>query len=132
MNVMSPMANLSPAKSEPMVWVEGGSFLMGSDRHYPAESPAHGVSVSGFYQPHSKVAQSCCGGLNPKGGKPESSYDPRIANGRIPRKIMKGGSYLCAPNYCQRYRPGARMGQPIDTSTCHLGFRCIQRKEKRS
>ncbi len=40
---------------------------------------------------------------------------------------MKGGSYLCAPNYCRRYRPAARMAQPIDTSTCHLGFRCIIR-----
>ena len=40
---------------------------------------------------------------------------------------MKGGSYLCAPNYCRRYRPAARMAQPIDTSTCHLGFRCIVR-----
>jgi formylglycine-generating enzyme required for sulfatase activity len=38
---------------------------------------------------------------------------------------MKGGSHLCAPNYCQRYRPAARMPQPIDTSTSHLGFRTI-------
>jgi sulfatase modifying factor 1 len=45
----------------------------------------------------------------------------------IPRKVMKGGSHLCAPNYCQRYRPAARMPQPIDTSTSHLGFRCILR-----
>ena len=42
---------------------------------------------------------------------------------RIPRRVMKGGSYLCAPNYCRRYRPAARMAQPIDTSMCHLGFR---------
>jgi len=45
----------------------------------------------------------------------------------IPRKVMKGGSHLCAPNYCQRYRPAARMAQAIDTSTNHLGFRCIVR-----
>jgi len=43
------------------------------------------------------------------------------------RKVMKGGSHLCAPNYCQRYRPAARMAQAIDTSTNHLGFRCIVR-----
>ena len=43
----------------------------------------------------------------------------------IPRKVMKGGSHLCAPNYCRRYRPAARMAQPIDTSTCHLGFRTV-------
>jgi len=54
------------------------------------------------------------------------SFDPAQAI-KIPRKVMKGGSYLCAPNYCRRYRPAARMAQPIDTSTCHLGFRCIVR-----
>jgi formylglycine-generating enzyme required for sulfatase activity len=46
---------------------------------------------------------------------------------RVPQKVMKGGSYLCAPNYCQRYRPAARMAQDVDSSTCHLGFRCIVR-----
>ena len=46
---------------------------------------------------------------------------------RIPRKVMKGGSHLCAPNYCRRYRPAARMAQPIDTSTSHLGFRLVLR-----
>jgi formylglycine-generating enzyme len=43
---------------------------------------------------------------------------------------MKGGSHLCAPNYCRRYRPAARMAQPIDTSTSHLGFRCVVRDTK--
>ena len=46
---------------------------------------------------------------------------------RIPRKVTKGGSFLCAANYCRRYRPAARMAQPEDTSTCHLGFRCVVR-----
>jgi formylglycine-generating enzyme required for sulfatase activity len=45
----------------------------------------------------------------------------------IPRKVMKGGSHLCAPNYCLRYRPAARQGEAIDTSTGHIGFRCIVR-----
>jgi hypothetical protein len=40
---------------------------------------------------------------------------------------MKGGSHLCAENYCRQYRPAARMPQAIDTSTSHLGFRCIMR-----
>ena len=57
----------------------------------------------------------------------EESYDPCVPDVKIPRKVMKGGSYLCAPNYCRRYRPAARMAQPMDTSTCHLGFRCIVR-----
>ncbi|HET9767723.1 MAG TPA: SUMF1/EgtB/PvdO family nonheme iron enzyme, partial [Thermoanaerobaculia bacterium] len=66
---------------------------------------------------------------NPRGGGPESSFDPRMPEVHIPRRVMKGGSYLCAPNYCRRYRPAARMAQPVDTSTCHVGFRCIVRGE---
>jgi sulfatase modifying factor 1 len=46
---------------------------------------------------------------------------------RFPRKVIKGGSHLCAPNYCLRYRPAARQGETIDTSTSHIGFRCISR-----
>ena len=42
-------------------------------------------------------------------------------------KVIKGGSHLCAPNYCRRYRPAARHAQPVDTSTSHVGFRCIVR-----
>ena len=45
----------------------------------------------------------------------------------MPRKVIKGGSHLCAENYCQRYRPAARHPQPIDTSTSHIGFRCVVR-----
>jgi len=80
-----------------------------------------------WYQEHSKIQRFCCGSINPLGGSRENSYDPQIPSMRIPRKVMKGGSYLCAPNYSQRYRPAARMAHPIDTSTCHLGFRCISR-----
>ena len=55
------------------------------------------------------------------------SYDPRQPEIRIPRKVLKGGSHLCAPNYCRRYRPAARHAEPIDTSTSHVGFRCVVR-----
>jgi formylglycine-generating enzyme required for sulfatase activity len=55
----------------------------------------------------------------------EASIDPTSQHGQIPRKVVKGGSFLCAPSYCRRYRPAARMAQGIDTSTCHLGFRCV-------
>ena len=47
---------------------------------------------------------------------------------RIPRKVLKGGSHLCAANYCRRYRPAARHPEPVDTSTSHVGFRCIIRQ----
>jgi sulfatase modifying factor 1 len=46
---------------------------------------------------------------------------------RFPRKVIKGGSHLCAPNYCLRYRPAARQAESIDTTTCHIGFRCVVR-----
>jgi formylglycine-generating enzyme required for sulfatase activity len=69
---------------------------------------------------------------NPQGGAREASYDPHLPKIRIPRKVTKGGSYLCAPNYCRRYRPAARMAQPIDTAICHLGFRCILRPTRHS
>jgi formylglycine-generating enzyme required for sulfatase activity len=80
-----------------------------------------------WYQEHGKIQQTCCGSFNPRGGKREESFDPHQPDLPIPRKVMKGGSFLCAPNYCKRYRPAARMAQPIDTSTCHLGFRCLVR-----
>jgi formylglycine-generating enzyme len=80
-----------------------------------------------WYQDHGRIEKSCCTLDNPRGGVQEQSLDPRLPRVRIPRRVMKGGSYLCAPNYCQRYRPAARMAQAIDTSTCHVGFRCISR-----
>ncbi|WP_345066591.1 formylglycine-generating enzyme family protein [Leifsonia kafniensis] len=44
----------------------------------------------------------------------------------IPRRVLKGGSHLCAPEYCLRYRPAARSPQAEDTSTTHIGFRCAR------
>ncbi|MBB6412772.1 formylglycine-generating enzyme family protein [Mesorhizobium sangaii] len=78
-----------------------------------------------WYQEHGQIDSPCCTVDNPRGAKREDSLDPRQPAIRIPRKVMKGGSHLCAPNYCRRYRPAARMAQPVDTSTSHLGFHCI-------
>ena len=47
------------------------------------------------------------------------------AGDRVPQRVIKDGSHLCAPNYCLRYRPAARQGEGIDTSTSHIGFRCV-------
>ncbi len=58
----------------------------------------------------------------------EASYDPRQSDVLIPRKVVKGGSFLCAAGYCQRYRPAARQPQMIDTAMSHIGFRCIIRE----
>ena len=72
------------------------------------------------------VHDPCCTVDDPRGGTREASVDGRDT-AAIPRRVMKGGSHLCAPNYCRRYRPAARMAQAVDTSTSHLGFRCIVR-----
>jgi formylglycine-generating enzyme len=82
-----------------------------------------------WYSPkhESDPEKPCCIPENPRGGREEASYDPRLPNIRIPRKVLKGGSHLCAPNYCRRYRPAARHAQPVDTSTSHIGFRCVIR-----
>jgi formylglycine-generating enzyme required for sulfatase activity len=71
--------------------------------------------------------KACCIPENPRGGPEADSYDPCQPQIRIPRKVVKGGSHLCAPNYCRRYRPAARHAQPVDTSMSHVGFRCIAR-----
>jgi formylglycine-generating enzyme len=70
----------------------------------------------------------CCIPENPRGGREDESFDPCLPQIRIPRKVLKGGSHLCAPNYCRRYRPAARHAESIDTSTSHVGFRCVIRE----
>jgi formylglycine-generating enzyme required for sulfatase activity len=74
-----------------------------------------------WYTSNHQPGSPCCAG-----DLRAASIDPNDSTA-IPRKVMKGGSHLCAPNYCQRYRPAARMAQAIDTTTNHLGFRCIVR-----
>ena len=80
-----------------------------------------------WYEPRhpDEALKACCIPRNPRGGREERSYDPLQPNVRIPRKVLKGGSHLCAPSYCRRYRPAARHPEPIDTSTSHVGFRCV-------
>jgi sulfatase modifying factor 1 len=70
----------------------------------------------------------CCAPRNPRVATPVAdSYRPDEPGARIPRRVTKGGSHLCAPNYCLRYRPAARQGEAVDTSTGHIGFRCVIR-----
>lgn len=73
------------------------------------------------------LPKPCCIPENPLGGPEGGSYDSRAHSVRIPRKVVKGGSHLCAPNYCRRYRPAARHAQPIDSGMSHVGFRCVIR-----
>jgi formylglycine-generating enzyme required for sulfatase activity len=69
----------------------------------------------------------CCVPVNPRGGPQDGSYDSAQPQFQIPRRVIKGGSYLCADSYCMRYRPAARRPQMIDTGMSHIGFRCIVR-----
>jgi formylglycine-generating enzyme required for sulfatase activity len=77
------------------------------------------------------AAKPSCIPRNPRGGREEASYDPREPDIKIPRKVLKGGSHLCAPNHCRRYRPAARYAEPVDISTCDIGFRCVIRTGSR-
>ena len=74
-----------------------------------------------------QAEHACCVPTNPRISSPDQSYNPGQPGEHIPRRVIKGGSHLCAPNYCLRYRPAARQPQMIDTSMSHLGFRCIVR-----
>jgi sulfatase modifying factor 1 len=69
----------------------------------------------------------CCVPRDPRGGTADESLDPRQPQFRVPRKVIKGGSFLCADSYCMRYRPAARRPQMIDTGMSHIGFRCAAR-----
>jgi formylglycine-generating enzyme len=111
----------------------------GWERTSPVKSfPANGYGLfdmagnvwewtSDYYtaRPTAHTQNACCVPRNPR----ITCADASLAFGRpgahIPRRVTKGGSHLCAPNYCLRYRPAARQPEAVDTSACHLGFRCI-------
>jgi formylglycine-generating enzyme required for sulfatase activity len=78
-------------------------------------------------RPAGHIQAACCAPQNPRIASAEASMVPGQPGAHIPRRVIKGGSHLCAPNYCLRYRPAARQGEAVDTSTAHIGFRCIQR-----
>ena len=77
-----------------------------------------------FFTPRhpDEIRHPCCSPQNPRATSPDHTHDPGTD---IPRRVTKGGSHLCAPNYCLRYRPAARQGEAVDTTTSHIGFRCI-------
>ena len=85
--------------------------------------------TSDWYRPRHQAdpVKACCVPRNPRGAAVSESLDPRQPEFPIPRRVLKGGSHLCSVNYCHRFRPAARFPEPIDTSTSHVGFRCIVR-----
>jgi formylglycine-generating enzyme required for sulfatase activity len=65
---------------------------------------------------------------NPTG--PKESFDPN--DPYAPKRVIKGGSFLCHPSYCESYRPSARRGTPPDTGSSHVGFRCARSGDRAS
>jgi len=72
------------------------------------------------------AASPCCVPQDPRGGDRVGSLDPAQPQFPVPRKVIKGGSFLCADSYCRRYRPAARRPQQTDTGMSHIGFRCCR------
>jgi formylglycine-generating enzyme len=70
---------------------------------------------------------SCCGPGDLRYRSSENDTSSRTSGADIERRVIKGGSHLCAPNYCLRYRPAARQAQAVDSTTSHIGFRCVLR-----
>jgi formylglycine-generating enzyme len=85
--------------------------------------------TSDWYQPHhqANARGSSRVSKNPRVEHLMEVFDAAETPTRVPRRVLKGGSHLCAPNYCRRYRPAARQPEAVDTSACHIGFRCIVR-----
>ena len=113
---------------------------------FPNERPAHLVQVQGFWIDEHDVTnaefskfveatgyvttaerkidwEDLKKELPPGTRKPDESYDP--ADPYAPKRVVKGGSFLCNPSYCESYRPSARRGTPPDTGSSHTGFRCV-------
>jgi formylglycine-generating enzyme required for sulfatase activity len=95
---------------------------------YAGTSPVGAFPANGYglRDMTGNVWEWTCDLAGPDPAAPSPCCGPTAAE-MIPRRVIKGGSHLCAPSYCLRYRPAARQFEAIDTSTTHIGFRCIRR-----
>ncbi len=82
-------------------------------------------TIDWWTEQHPPAQHACCAPRNPRGGTEATSLDPGQPQFRIPRRVVKGGSHLCADSYCRRYRPAARRPQAVDTGMSHIGFRVV-------
>ncbi len=73
------------------------------------------------------AGSACCVPTDPRGPSVTDSLDPAQPQFAVPRRVIKGGSFLCADEYCLRYRPAARRPQMVDTGMSHIGFRTVRR-----
>jgi formylglycine-generating enzyme len=94
----------------------------------PGTTPAGRYPPNGYglYDMTGNVWEWTCSEASANGAE-RPCCAPSEAGEHIPRRVIKGGSHLCAPSYCLRYRPAARQFEAVDTSTGHIGFRCIVR-----
>jgi formylglycine-generating enzyme required for sulfatase activity len=96
---------------------------------YAGTSPAGAFPPNGhgLYDMTGNVWEWTCEAPSADGAPRRPCCAPTEPGEHIPRRVIKGGSHLCAPNYCLRYRPAARQFEAVDTSTTHIGFRCVVR-----
>ena len=98
---------------------------------YEGTSPVGAFPANGFGL-HDMIGNVWEWTASAYGAASRSSEKPsccraKESNDHTANRVVKGGSHLCAPNYCLRYRPAARQSQTLDTSTTHIGFRCVMR-----
>src|SRR5262249_15287130 len=86
--------------------------------------------TSDWYRPDYYKQLAATGDVvhNPQG--PDSAYDP--SEPQQPKKVHRGGSFLCTDQYCSRYMVGTRGKGEVSTGTNHLGFRCVMTREEYS
>jgi formylglycine-generating enzyme len=96
---------------------------------YAGTSPVGSFPANGYglFDMTGNVWEWTCEEPRANGEAQRPCCAPTEAGEHIPRRVIKGGSHLCAPSYCLRYRPAARQFEAVDTSTGHLGFRCVLR-----
>uniref|UniRef100_A0A5Q5BP32 Sulfatase-modifying factor enzyme-like domain-containing protein n=2 Tax=unclassified Mycobacterium TaxID=2642494 RepID=A0A5Q5BP32_MYCSS len=108
-----------------------GEFPWRPDRGYGRTAPVGSYPPNGYglYDMAGNVWEWTTDWYTDTGGSAccaEDSYDPAQPQFPVPRRVVKGGSFLCADSYCARYRPAARRPQPVDTGMSHIGFRCVR------
>ena len=118
---------------QPMANYWHGEFPWRPDRGYGRTAPVGSYPPNGYglfdmagntwewttdWYGETRDSQPCCA---------SDSFDPHQPQFQVARRVVKGGSFLCADVYCLRYRPAARRPQAVDTGMSHIGFRCVKR-----